>query len=88
MSFSFGITGTKKGVLRELDKTEGYGDTSQFEAAKAFVKSEVEALPDDFTGLIAVSANGHHDNRSRNVTIKVEPNWTRIALDEEPENAL
>lgn len=85
MSFSFGITGTKKGVLRELDKTEGYGDTSQLEAAKAFVKSEVEALPDGFKGLIAVSATGHHDSNSRNVTIKVEPNWTRLAVDEEVE---
>ncbi len=81
MSFSFAITGTKKGVLSELDKTEGYGDTSQFDAAKALVKSEVEAFPDDFKGLIAVSATGHHDTNSRNVSIKVEPNWTRIALD-------
>ena len=82
MSFSFSITGTKKGVLRELENQQGYGDTSQFDAAKAFVKSEVEALPDDFKGLIAVSASGHHDANSRNVKIEVVPNWTKLALDE------
>lgn len=85
MSFSFAFTGTRKGVLRELSKVQGYGDQSQFNAARDFCINEVTALPDEYPHLIAVSANGHHDANNRNVQIKVEPNYTKLALDEESE---
>lgn len=85
MSFSFAITGTKKGVLRELENVTGHGDTSQLDAAKAFVKSEVEALPDDYKHFIEVGASGHHDATNRNVKIEIKPQYTKLALDE-PEN--
>lgn len=86
MSFSFAVTGTRKGVLRELGQVQTYGNT-QFERVRDFCINEVIALPDDYKHLIAVSAHGHHDANNRNVQIKIEPNYVILALDDEPEGA-
>lgn len=88
MSFSFSLTGTKRGILREIDNVQVSGDTSQADAAKALIKNEIEQLPDDYKPLIAVNVMGHHDPNNRNLTIEIKPVYTTLALDEDPAAAM
>jgi hypothetical protein len=85
MSFSFFSLGTKKGVRREAEKFQPYGDPSQWEAAKGLILAEVDAMPDGAPA-VEVRAGGHHDDRSRNLSIEIKPVWS-LALDEEPKPA-
>ncbi len=82
MSWSIFALGTKKGVRREIEKAKPYGDPSQFEAATKFILDEIDAYPDNIPA-IEVKAGGHHDERSRNLSIEIRPIWS-LALDEEP----
>ena len=73
MSFSFNASGTKPEVLRQLEEATASGDTSQFEAARAFVRSEIEASPDVQGQGYLVQAAGHHDANTRQITISITP---------------
>jgi hypothetical protein len=81
MSFSFYSLGTKKGVRREAENFKPYGEASQWEAAKTLILAEVDACPDSIPAL-EVRAGGHHDERSRNLSIEIKPIWS-LALDPE-----
>jgi hypothetical protein len=81
MSWGMNFIGTKQGVRKKVEEATGYGDQSQLEAAKAFIISEIDALPAAVNG-VKVEASGHHDaHTTRNVSIKVDP--VLLALDEE-----
>lgn len=82
MSFSFAITGTKQGVMRELAKvSDGYENALRDETM-AYAMSQVAQFPDDCKWLIEVKANGHHEESHRNVTISIQPLFTKLALDD------
>jgi hypothetical protein len=85
MSWSIFSLGTKKGVKREIENVKPYGDPSQFELAKKLIFDEIDAYPDNVPA-IEVRAGGHHDERSRNLSIEIKPVWS-LALDEEPKPA-
>lgn len=79
MSWSIHVTGTRAGVKRKVQDATAYGDQSQLDAAKAFIITEIDALPEPITG-VQVKASGHHDPTSRNLMIELQPVW--LALDE------
>jgi hypothetical protein len=79
MSWSFYSLGTKKGVRREVENYKPYGDPSQFETAKQLIFAEIDACPDSIPA-VEVRAGGHHDERSRNLSIEIKPIWS-LALD-------
>lgn len=70
MSFHIEVAGTPAAVIKHVQDHEGHGDTSQVDAAKAFIVGELEAWP--YPG-VHVSASGHHDTWTRNVTINLRP---------------
>ncbi|MFD9444939.1 hypothetical protein [Streptomyces sp. NPDC060001] len=62
-------------VVAAVEAADNQGDTGQFEAVRSFVLAELEAWP---TGPgapngVLVETAGHHDDRSRNVTIVIRP---------------
>lgn len=82
MSFALTLHGTKKGVKRELNNAMSYGDQSQFDAVKAFVTAEIDAMPESVIG-VAVDVSGHHDQYGRNLTLSIKTLYV-LALDEVP----
>lgn len=83
MSWSIWVTGTKAGVKRKIWEATAYGDESQLEIAKKFITEEIDAYPENVTG-VEVKASGHHDLSTRNLSIEVKPVY--LALDEETKN--
>lgn len=70
MSFSIGpFVGKRDAVIKAVANVKGYGDESQLNAVKDFIKAEVEKLPESAT--IQAKASGHHDPNYRNVTIEI-----------------
>jgi hypothetical protein len=84
MSFSFSITGTKQGVMRELAKVSDAYKNELRDETMAYAMSQVAQFSDDFKGLIKVEATGHHEAVHRNVNIVIQPLFTKVALDDEP----
>lgn len=75
MSFTLRAEGLLADVVEEVESADNHGDTSQFEAVRAFVLAELEVWP---TGPgapngVLVEAAGHYDEASRNVTIVMRP---------------
>jgi hypothetical protein len=71
MSFSIHAAGRIADVIEQVKAHDfGGGDTSQAEAVRAFVLSELQAWPDGpyYRGVV-VESSGHHDGSSRNVTL-------------------
>lgn len=76
MSFGIQAAGYVQDVIDKVKAIEGHGDTSQLEAAKSYIVSELEAWPTTDTAALGVmvKASGHHDaSYSRNVTLSIEP---------------
>lgn len=71
MSFSFSASGTKDEVLRQLDD-QALDARNNEQKAKAveFIRAEIEASPE---GSYSVSAYGHADAATRNLTIAIQP---------------
>ncbi|MBE4783902.1 hypothetical protein [Streptomyces caniscabiei] len=72
---SFRAEGLVADVAEAVEAADNQGDTTQFEAVRAFVLAELAAWP---TGPgapngVLVEAAGHHDATSRNVTIVIRP---------------
>lgn len=74
MSFSIQAAGRIPDVIEQVKAHESFGDTSQFDAVRALVLTELEALPADghYKGVI-VEASGHHDASSRNLKLSIRP---------------
>jgi transketolase N-terminal domain/subunit len=75
MSYSLQAAGKIDDVIKQVKAHEFVGgDTSQAEAAKAFILAELEAWPaateHRMRGAI-VESSGHHDNYSRNISITI-----------------
>lgn len=85
MSWSIYSIGNKQNVRRQVENATAYGDPSQMELAKQLIFAEIDALPESMTG-VEVRAGGHHDERSRSLSIEIKP--VLLAPDpEEPQSA-
>lgn len=76
MSFSIQAAGRVADAIEQVKAATGYGDTSQFDAARAFILAELEAWPvaEHAAAGVLVEGSGHHDaTTSRNVTITIRP---------------
>lgn len=78
MSFSIQAAGRVPDVIEQVKAHESSGDTSQFDAVRALILAELEALPADayYKGAI-VEASGHHDASSRNLKLSIRPVYLR-----------
>lgn len=70
MSWSIYAKGHKAGVIRKVKAATCAGDTSQFDAVKSFILSELQQIPESRSG-VTVETNGHHDPSSRSVVINI-----------------
>jgi hypothetical protein len=75
VSLTIRAEGLVADVIAEVQAADNHGDTGQAEAVRAFILGELGAWP---TGPgapngVLVEASGHHDDRSRNVTIMIRP---------------
>lgn len=89
MSWGINASGTKQGVLRVVEDAKPYSgqtDAEHFQAAKDYIRSQVEQIPDrDNAGMLSgveVVANGHQDSGSSYSTISVK-RYTLVMLEEE-----
>lgn len=75
MSFTIQAAGRIADVIEQVKLVEGYGDTSQMDAVRALILTELEAWPTNdsaFKGVL-VEASGHHDSSVRNLSITIRP---------------
>ncbi|MBD0734109.1 hypothetical protein [Streptomyces sp. CBMA29] len=76
MSFSIHAAGTVAQAITQVQAAEGYGDTTQFDTAKALILAELNAWPTGgyaWKGVV-VEASGHHDSSTtRNLSITIRP---------------
>ncbi|GAA1015917.1 hypothetical protein Aple_010860 [Acrocarpospora pleiomorpha] len=70
MSFGFAAAGTPAAVIKAVRAQPGSGDTSQLDAVKAFVVSELESWPEGMA--VSVQASGHHGQYGRQVTLTIQ----------------
>jgi hypothetical protein len=76
MSFWFTVAGKIGDVKHQLDHLEPpSGDPSQFEAARALVRAELDAWPSPaYYNYVLAEASGHHDTTSgRSLSIDIRP---------------
>lgn len=75
MSFSVRAEGLLADVVEQITAADGQGDTTQFEAVRAFVLAELAAWPTDpgAPNGVLVEMAGHHDPTSRNATVVIRP---------------
>lgn len=73
MSFTLHAAGRIPDAIDQVKAATGYGDTSQFEAARALILAELKAWPTDsptLTGVV-VEASGHHDSMGRQLSLTI-----------------
>ncbi len=74
MSWSIHTIGKRRNVRRDVENAKGYGDTSQFEAARKLILDEIDAYPETVPAL-QIIASGHHDDHTRQLHIEIKPVW-------------
>ena len=77
MSLTISAEGLVPDVIAIVQAASNHGDTEQAEAVRAFVLAELEAWPtgEGAVNGVRVETAGNHDDRSRNVTIVIRPQW-------------
>lgn len=72
---NFRTEGLVADVIAAVEAADNQGDLTQFEAVRAFVLAELAAWPTSpgAPNGVLVETAGHHDDRSRNVTIMIRP---------------
>lgn len=75
MSFHLHAAGYVPDTIEAVKAAAGHGDTSQMDAAKAYILSELEQWPTDEKAPrgVIVEASGHHDASTRSVSVKITP---------------
>lgn len=74
MSFSIHAAGRIADVIEQVNAHEFTGNTSQVDAVKALILSELESWPtDSYWKGAYVEASGHHDGHVRSVTLTLKP---------------
>lgn len=74
MSFSIHAAGRIADVIEQVKAHEYVGDTSQAEAVRALVLSELEQWNQDgYWKGVVVEASGHHDSSQRSLTLTIRP---------------
>lgn len=83
MSFAFSAAGTIDGAKAQIRAVEDHysNDTSQLEAVKLFILSELEKWPENphASNGVLIEASGHHDHLSRSLNISMRPLQLRFA---------
>lgn len=77
MSLTIRTEGLVADVIARVEAADNHGDTEQAEAVRAFVLAELAAWPTGPGAVngVLVETAGHHDDRSRNVTVVIRPQW-------------
>ncbi|MDX3068527.1 hypothetical protein PV518_41360 [Streptomyces sp. ND04-05B] len=75
MSLTIRAEGLLADVIAQVEAADNHGDTGQAETVRAFVLAELAAWPtgEGAANGVLVETAGHHDDRSRNVTIVIRP---------------
>lgn len=78
MSFSIQAAGRIPDVIEQLKAHEFGGDTTQAEAVRSLLLSELEGWSSDghYKGVV-IEASGHSDMYSRNLTLTMKPVYIR-----------
>lgn len=75
MSFFIQAAGRIPDAIAQVQAVQYSGNTSQFEAARAYILAELEAWPTDEHAAkgVLVEASGHHDQHTRSITLNIRP---------------
>ncbi|MGW5720791.1 hypothetical protein ACWEVP_31780 [Amycolatopsis sp. NPDC003865] len=78
MSFSMSASGPVHHVRQQLEAAEVHGDTSQADRARELIYAELDDFPERDGLGVQVSAYGHHDGNSRNLSITIQPQYLTV----------
>lgn len=65
-------------VKQQLDAAEVHGDTSQADRARQLIHAELDDFPQRDDLGATVTAYGHHDEHSRNLSITIQPTYLTV----------